>query len=213
MKTKITPVLVLTACVFLATLCHASATELILGTSSNGDVLISNQGGIVGLSFTGCGGDCLEGFGYFGSTVGNYDFTLTGTPTLGSPTGGIYPINMNGSTIDFSWLSQDHSLYLDGTVTLNNVTDGTQEPRFIGGLLVTSTDLPGFKNGAYGPLDFIVYLGSNPSIDYVYDNPGSQTQGHLSSGEIPPATPEPGTFILFGSGVLGIAGIARRKLG
>ncbi len=212
MKLNILQVCALACLLLLASVCFASPTQLILGNST-GDVLFSNVGGTVDMSFTGCGGGCLEGFGYFGSVVGNYNITLAGSPTLGSPTGGIYPVNMNGSTIDFSWLSQDHSLFLDGTVTLDNVTDGTQYPRFIGGLFVTSTDLPGYTDGTYDNLDFIVYLGSNPSIDYVYGHSGSSTQGYLSSGEVPPGTtPEPSSLVLMGSGILGLAGIIRRKL-
>lgn len=201
------------ACLLLAGLSTAGATELVLGTSTTGDIAFTNVAGTVDMSFTGCGGTCLQGFGYFGAVVGSYDITMTGEPTLGSPATGIYPINMNGATIDFGWLSQDHSLFLDGTVTLDNVTDGTQTPRFIGGLLVTSTDLPGYSDGVYSGLDFIINLGSNPSIDYVYNHPGSSTEGYLSSGEVPPgAAPEPGSILLFGSGILGLAGVLRRKL-
>jgi hypothetical protein len=197
--------------VLLAGLCSASATELVLGTSSTGTVQFTNVAGTVDMSFTGCGGSCLEGFGYFGAVVGTYEFTLTGTPTLGAPTTGIYPINMNGSVIDFTWTSQDLSLFLDGSVTLDNVTDGTQAPRFIGSMQITNSDLPGYAAGGNSPLDFIVYLGTNPSIDFVYNNPGSSTQGYLSAGEIGGSTPEPSSIALFGSGVAGVVAVLRRR--
>ncbi len=210
---RVGPVVGVLAClILLAGLCSASPTELILGNSTTGNVQFSNVAGTVDMSFTGCGGNCLEGFGYFGAVVGNYDFTLTGTPTLGTPTSGVYPINMNGSTIDFSWASQDLSMFLDATITLDNVTDGTQAPRFIGGVQITSTDLPGYAPGGNSPLDFIVYLGTNPSLDFVYNNPGSSTQGYLSAGEIGPTAPEPGSLVLFGSGVVGLATFLRRRI-
>jgi hypothetical protein len=213
MKLRVLSLSALACLLFLAEIAGATPTQLVLGTSTTGDLELSNVAGVDDMSFTGCGGNCLEGFGYFGATVGNYDVTISGTPTLGSPTGGVYPINMNGAVIDFSWLSTDHSLWLDGSITLNNVTDGTQTPRFIGGLLVSSTDLPGYQDGTYAGLDFLVNLGSNPSIDYVYNHPGSSTEGYLSSGEIPPGSaPEPGSIVLLGSGVVGLAGLLRRKL-
>ena len=59
------------------------------------------------------------------------------------------------------------SSFLDGTITLNNVTDGTNAPRFIGGLFVTSSNMPGFGDGGYSDLDFNAYLGNNPTIDQV----------------------------------------------
>ena len=210
---RIGPVVGVLACLVLLTgLCTASPTELILGTSTTGNVQFTNMAGTVDMSFTGCGGNCLEGFGYFGAVVGSYEFTLSGTPTLGPPTTGIYPINMNGSSIAFTWVSQDLSMFLDATVTLDNVTDGTQAPRFIGSMQITGTDLPGYAPGGNSPLDFIVFLGTNPSIDFVYNNPGSSTQGFLSAGEVGPSTPVPSSFLLFGSGVAGPATFLRRRM-
>ena len=73
---------------------------------------------------------------------------------------------MNGNTIDFAF--SFGSSFLDGTVTLMNITDGSNAPRFIGGLLVTSSNIPGFSDGGYSDLDFNAYLGTNPTIDQVY---------------------------------------------
>jgi PEP-CTERM motif len=212
------PVLLFACLILLTTLGFSSSAPVILGNSDTGQILITNNGpNSADVSFTGtCGAnpDCLSGFAYYGSSVGTYSMWFasgSGDLSLGSPTGGVYPINMGGNTIDFAF--NFGSTFLDGTVTLNNVTDGSNAPRFIGGLLVTSSNLPGFGVGTYSDLDFNAYLGNNPTIDEVYSGQAHSTQGPLSSGEIVPGTtPEPSSIALFGSGILGIAGVLRRKL-
>jgi PEP-CTERM motif len=205
--------------VLLTGLCSATATEVILGESSPGEVLFTNTGlDSVGISFTGtCGSnlDCLSGPGYYVSSggishSGSYDMWITGgTPSLGSPAGGVYPINMNGATINLAF--GYGSSFLDGTLTLENVVAGTNDPSFSGALYITSTNIPGFSKGGYEDMDFSVYLGSNPGIDNVYAGNAPSTKGPILSGEFAPA-PEPGSILLFGSGVLGLAAALRRKL-
>lgn len=207
---KTVTLVLLLACALVGA-CSAQ-TDLILGQSS-GNVVLSNPAGTVDFSFAGdtCGSSCLSGFGYLGSIVGNYEMTLSGTPTLGTPTGGIYPINMNGASLTFGWSSG--SSFLDGNITLDNITDGTQSPRVIGTMFVTSSSLTGYTPGSDVSLDFNIFLGTNPSLDYVAENEGSSTQGYLSAGEINQGTtPEPGTFVLFGSGLMGLGLVVKRKL-
>jgi PEP-CTERM motif len=190
----------------------AAQTNLIIGQSS-GDVVLSNPAGTVDFSFAGdvCGSDCLSGFGYYGTTVGNYEMTLTGTPTLGTPTGGVYPVNMNGASLTFDWSAG--SSFLDGNITLDNITDGTQDPRVIGSMYITSSSLTGYAAGSNVSLDFNIYLGTNPSLDYVAQNQGSSTEGYISAGEINQgSTPEPGSFVLFGSGAIGLALVVKRRI-
>lgn len=207
---KIVTLLLFVACLFVG-IC-AAQTDLIIGQSS-GNVVFSNPAGTVDVSFAGdvCGSGCLSGFGYYGSTVGNYEFALTGTPVLGTPTDGVYPVNMNGSSLTFGWSSG--SSFLDGNITLDNVTDGTQTPRVIGSMYVSASSLTGYAAGTDVPLDFNIYLGTNPSLDFVAQNQGSSTEGYISAGEINQGTtPEPGSFVLFGSGVMGLGLVVKRKL-
>lgn len=214
---KWSPLLLVAVLVSLTALGFGSSTLVILGDSSPGQVLFTNTGfDSADVSFTGtCGSpDCLTGLGYYGTNVGTYSLWFvsgrSGNVKLESPTDGVYPIDMNGNVIDFAF--GYGSSFLDGTVTLNNVTDGTNAPRFIGGLLVTMSNIPGFVVGSTSVLDFNVFLGTNPTVDQVFSGQFPSTQGPLSSGEIVPSTPEPSSFLLFGSGVLGLAGLLRRKL-
>lgn len=219
MDRKWSPLWLLLCLISLTAFGFTSSQTVILGSSDPGQILVTNTGpDSADISFTGtCGGhsDCLTGFGYSGPNVGTYSMWFvsggTGGLALGSPTGGVYPIEMDGNTLDFTF--NFGSTFLDGVVTLNNVTDGTNAPRFIGGLFVTSSNLSGFASGTYSDLDFNAYLGNNPLIDQVYSGQAPSTQGPLSSGEIVPGTtPEPSSIALFGTGILGFAGVLRRKL-
>jgi hypothetical protein len=219
MYRKWSPLLLFVCLVSLTALGFGSQTPVILGNSDTGQMLFTNTGpNSADMSFTGtCGAtpDCLSGFGYYGSNVGNYSMWFAGGGSghlaLGSPTSGVYPLSMGGNTIDFTF--SYGTSFLDGTVTLFNVTDGSNAPRFLGGLDITSSNIPGFVDGGYANLDFNAYLGNNPRIDQVFSGQAHSTEGPLSSGELVPAsTPEPSSLALFGSGVLGLAGLLRRKL-
>lgn len=210
MNKKWAALLLFVCLVSLTALGFGSSQPVILGNSDPGQIVFTNSGfDSATMSFSAT----LSGFAYYGANVGTYTMDMisgrSGAPSLGAPTDGIYPINMNGNTIDFTF---DYgSSFLDGTVDLLNVTDGTNVPRFIGGLQITSSNIPGFVDGSYAPLDFNIFLGNNPTIDQVYSGSAHSTEGPISSGELLP-TPEPSSIALLGSGVLGLAGVLRRKL-
>jgi PEP-CTERM motif len=204
----------LLALLVLAIATSSAGTQVTLGQSTIGDVLFINTGpDSASFSFTGmCGAqsNCLSGYGYYGSNVGTYEMWVVGGPmTLGSPTSGVYPIDMSGATIYFTF--SYGSSYLDGDLLLENVTDGTEMPRFIGGMDISSSNLPGFPNGRYVDFDGNIYLGSGPTLDQVYAGTAPSTRGFLSSGQFLPI-PEPGSIALFGSGILGLAGLLKRKM-
>jgi len=200
----------------LASVTFAAPQQMILGVGTTGDVLFTNTGGNnVNFVFTGdCGeggNNCLSGNAYYQTNVGNYSMWMTGgPPTLGAPTGNVYPVNMNGSTINFA--ATAGSFFLDGTITLDQVAGGTHTPTFNGLLSISSTNLPGYAQGQKSEIDFTINLGSNGTLEQVYAGSVTTTSGYLSSGEVPPSVPEPGSILLFGSGVLGFAGLVRRKL-
>ncbi|MGB8771607.1 MAG: PEP-CTERM sorting domain-containing protein [Candidatus Korobacteraceae bacterium] len=219
MNRKFSVLLLLVCLVSLTALGFGSSSPVILGDSGNDQITFTNMGSnSAEVAFVGsCSQNptnCLSGYAYDGANVGTYSMWFVsgrgaGDMSLGSPTNDVYPINMDGSVIDFA--VSFGSSFIDGTVDLFNVTDGTNVPRFIGGLDITSSNVPGFTNGGYSDLDFNIFLGNNPTITQVYSGQAQFTEGPISAGELQPV-PEPSSIALLGSGVLGLAGVLRRKL-
>jgi len=201
----------------LAVVAANAGSQVILGNSTNGGPVFNNMGpdsesmSILGM----CGStpNCLGGLGYYGANVGNYDMWITGgSLSLGTPSGGVYPINMNGSTIHFAF--NFGANFLDGNITLSSVSGGSSStPLFIGGLYVTSSTLANYPNGAYSPLNLTISLGNHPTIDQVYLGKSAFTYGYLSSGGLDdPPLPEPGSLATLGSGLVAMAGLLGRRL-
>ena len=93
--------------------------------------------------------------------------------------------------------------------TYNNKTSATLK----GTANVTGILYNDFAGGP-GSVDFDVTLSKTAhSVDYVYGHRGTSAQGTISSGEvIGSPVPEPGTLALLGSGIIGLAGVLRRKI-
>src|SRR5271167_1690823 len=220
MKSKLVQMMLVGSCVLLlAGASFAGPLQVILGVSETGDVVFTNTGGNnVTIGFDGdCGeggSNCLAGSAYYGGNpAGTYQMWIAsgGPPTLGTPTGFLYPVNLNGAVIDFT--STIGSFFLDGTVNLTTLSGGTQTPTFGGVFTITGSNIPGYGVGNQSSMDFVVNLDGNPSVESVYSGQNGSTSGYLSSGEIAPsAVPEPGSIALFGSGALALAGVLRRKL-
>ena len=79
----------------------------------------------------------------------------------------------------------------------------------------SSFELDLSPNGSNGALLFAVQNDSGANITSVdiIDTAGDDFSiAQLRSGNSPVTTPEPGSILLFGSGILGLAGVMRRKM-
>lgn len=115
------------------------------------------------------------------------------------------------------WLSADFTpgtLIGDSTTTYTEILTGLTLPP--SGTTNAYLDVTGGSVGERLDTDgFITGIGTKADLDMSVDLTGNQTQSGWNIGEDPVlanVVPEPTTLILFGLGLLGFAGIARKKL-
>ncbi|MGA7061880.1 MAG: PEP-CTERM sorting domain-containing protein [Candidatus Acidiferrales bacterium] len=172
----------------------ASDSGVTLSAPTTGTITFS--GGSTSLTMTVAGplnGLALSGTGSF---AGATSFTLSGSPLAFT--------GVSGSPGDFT-STGTLSFALNGgallTGTLSNITLTTlkQDPNMV----ILSGDLSG-----HGQVTLII------DVDTPLSGLMGSELGTLSAGEAfsTTVTPEPGTMLLFGSGLLLVAGVLRRRL-
>jgi hypothetical protein len=180
------------------------ALALPLAAFANSSIDVTNRGGVVsgdsnGLSLT---GSTLIGYGSaVGSNLGSVSFT-TGAFTSGNAqmggtlaAGGSFQIVGNGTNGVPNGVIFSGSFSSAPTWTLQTLANGTHNYILEGAIVST-----GGQVGATTQLTINVGKG--------FFNGSAK----LSSGDTNLVVPEPGTLSLFGTGLIGLAGIVRRKL-
>jgi len=177
----------------------------------------------------------------FGYVIGD-NFTLSANSTVGGFTFGIWESPGDVLTsVDWSITSQwdDGTVYGSGTASGKNLTDQfislNQYGYDIDKITVSNLNVPLSSGKTYWlnlqnasvPSGFPVYWDENSGIGCKGDDGmggGCPSTGKENyEGTIPAesfdingtgggTTPEPSSFVLFGSGILGLAGVLRRKL-
>jgi hypothetical protein len=142
-----------------------------------------------------------------------YDLTLT--PNSGSLYGGTGVLTLATAPSSSGLTEYTEATGLDGlTFTLDNQTFTLAGS--------TGTPVVEFLNGSIYDITFAEQIGSSPYrfdlqtsgvYAFYYNNELSESSGTFTAASAPNASPvpEPSTLALFGSGVLGLAGAARRK--
>jgi hypothetical protein len=172
----------------------ASDSGVTLSAPTTGTITFSGDSASLTMTIAGpLNGVALSGTGAF---AGATSFTVSGSPLAftgvsGSPgdftSSGTLSFMLNGGTL------------LTGTLSNITLTTLSHEPNMV----ILSGSLSG---------------GGQVTLIVDVDTPLSKLMGSelatLSAGEAfsPTVTPEPGTMLLFGSGLLLVAGVLRRKL-
>jgi len=198
------------------------ADQINLGGSSQ-SATFTSQGAGVGLAVTGftfTGPGSVQ-FGPNIISTGNYAVSASGAATLTSTNGGT-TFTWNGGPLSFTF--NDNGIngtgaVVTGLATVGTISDHTQNPKFVTQLLVTGntaatgTTLSEFVVGNTFDFDFNLNVGQFPSgfLDVIYNSAaGTSTTGNLNTGAV--VTPEPGSMVLLGTGLIGLGGTLRRKL-
>jgi hypothetical protein len=125
----------------------------------------------------------------------------------GGVSGNEYLNFQSGSTDYFSWIWQPGTNQVFDTNSGDFGTylmDGTGEPDYLN-LIAFTYVLSGTSPVTFALDNNDGNIANTSGVDINYDDP-------LVSGSIIP-TPEPSSFLLLGSGLLGLAGMVRRKIG
>ena len=208
----------------------AAAGILLYGSAAKADQITLGASTVGEFSFVGStnppnsitvtvGPAGLTGTGYFGSflDLGTYHLGPTSftTNSLSGNNFAIDPGNVQ-SVESFSWSSLGDADAVTGLIKWFQLKDNSPNPDLIGNLTYTATGdaafLASFGTSGSAMVDIVL---RNLSLNILLDNLAGTTNSEtaiVSSGEVvPTSVPEPASLTLFGTALLGIGWLTRRR--
>ena len=199
----------------------ALADQITISVNHKGSAIFTDTNSGITFNFTGntgaCGhSDCVSGYALFepAITVIPYTMWLTGGPLKLTPTtepDSFSVANNHGPTQLHLEVKLGASNDLVAALVLTEVDASDMSPHFIGtGTPTTSTGLFASIFPVGMPSQFNLTVDANAILSNM--RVGQSTKAKISDGEFDSPVPEPGTLALMGTGVLGLAGLLRRKI-
>jgi hypothetical protein len=190
----------------------AQADQIAFGVSSQNIQFTGNGANSVTVDIGAAG---LSGSAFDSDSFGSYAFGGPLTFTAGPQSSNLYPAGANSES--FTYIDPEGDR-LQGTVQWSFIQDNTTNPKFFGLLTITvlAGDAAFIANwgsiGSTANIDFTTNaLSSGGTLDQLAATTNSATAS-ISSGEVVPSVPEPGSLVLLGSGLTALGLRNRRRL-